>query len=138
MSLALAIEWKLKKLGEWQNQVSIRAHNDQLTHWQVNGFSQPDQATLDLWVSEFNSQGKYEYEFDINQFLIELESALGEDSADDLADQIRRFERYGSRREFGKIKRLGERLVQKNKMTQAQFNGMKSLFLSKGINLDNY
>lgn len=89
-------------------------------------------------LSDNLSQVVLENKFDINEFLIDLENAMGESVVDDLASHVRRFERYGQRKDFGKIKRLGERLVQKGDMTQKQFNGMSALFLSKGIDLGNY
>lgn len=76
--------------------------------------------------------------FNINDFLISLESALGESESDDLADQVRRLERYGERKQFGKIKQLGLRLLNKNKLTQQQYDGMVQLFLANGIDLGDY
>lgn len=76
--------------------------------------------------------------FSIEDFMTDLEDAVGESKIDDLSDQLRRLERFGERRAFGKIKRLGERLVTKNRLTQQEFDGIKALFLSKGIDLGDY
>lgn len=54
MSLALAIEFKLKQLNKFDG-AKIRTEEGIITSWDANGEPQPDQATLDAWVAEYEA-----------------------------------------------------------------------------------
>jgi len=52
--IADVIEWKLKQLNKFDG-VNIRTEEGVITYWDANGEPQPDQATLDAWVAEYQS-----------------------------------------------------------------------------------
>lgn len=54
MSLALAIEFKLKQLGKFDG-AKVYSKEGIITLWDVVGEPQPDQATLDSWVAEYQA-----------------------------------------------------------------------------------
>lgn len=120
-------------LGEGQAVMDVDdSIPENLKHYKVDGgkISKKNKNKIDKINAEDN--------FDISSFLIELEGALTEERIDDLADQVRRFERYVERKQFGKMKRLGNRLVVKGKLAQAEMDGLVALFASKNINLGDY
>lgn len=54
MSAALAIEFKLKQLGKFDG-AKIETKEGVITSWDANGEPQPDQATLDSWIAEYQA-----------------------------------------------------------------------------------
>lgn len=54
MSVALAIEYKLKQLNKFDG-AKVRTEEGVITSWDANGEPQPDQATLDSWVAEYQA-----------------------------------------------------------------------------------
>ena len=103
-----------------------------ILHYTFDGQSlvKKDEAEIEKIESERS--------FSMDVALSHLEDAVGENRVDDLDRHIRRVERYAARKDFGKIRRLGERLVNKGKLDQAELDGLKAIMLAQGINLDNY
>lgn len=125
---------KIKGFSFWYDSKEVVAVVDgNLSENKINELK----ADIALLPDEYSKDYK-EAKFSIDDFMIELEEAVGESKVDDLSDQLRRLERYGERKAFGKIKRLSERLVVKGRLTQQEFDGIQALFLSKGINLGDY
>lgn len=52
MSVALAIEYKLKQLNKFDG-AKVSTLEGAIISWDANGEPQPDQATLDSWVAEY-------------------------------------------------------------------------------------
>lgn len=125
---------KIKGFSFWYDSKEVIAVVDgTLSENKINELKADIASLPDEYSKEYK-----ESKFNIDDFMIELEEAVGESKVDDLSDQLRRLERYGKRKAFGKIKRLGERLVNKGRLTQQEFDGIQALFLSKGIDLGDY
>ena len=69
---------------------------------------------------------------------VEASSVISDDTRDDLRGYQRSIENYVSARDFGSVKRLGERLVARSIISSTDFAAIKFGFARQNINLDNY
>lgn len=138
MSLALAIEWKLKKLGQWENQVSIRTENNILTHWNVTGVNQPDQSTLNFWVNEYQLIGANESSFNIDVMTARMGEEFTGIDAINLSPYLEAFRSFGRARNFSGMKGFRDGLVAASKATADQANIITEIVNEQGIDLNSY
>jgi hypothetical protein len=139
-NLGIAIEWKLKRLNKWQDQVSIRTVDGVLTEWNVTGMEQPDDATLQAWCDEYESVGLPEQNFNVDAMLGAMGLAFTGADAVNLSPYLSAIQNYASSpfRNFKGIKDFIAGLVAMNKATQEQADILTGIFAEQGIDLDNY
>jgi hypothetical protein len=138
--LGQAIEWKLKKLDEWKNQVSIRTLDGVLTEWNVTGMAQPDDATLQSWCDEYETVGLAEQNFNVDNMLGAMGLAFTGIEAVALAPYLSAIQNYASApfRNFKGIKDFIAGLFLMRKATQGQADTLTAIFAQQGIILSNY
>ena len=130
-NLAYAIEWKLKLLGVWENQVSIRTEENVLTEWNVTDMDRPLDSTLQIWCNEYESIGLKEDNFDIkiakHQLFLTFQTNLP--LMKDYSGLVLPLMDF---KNFPALKMVASTLSTENATK------FKQVFLNQGINLDSY
>ena len=139
--LGLSIEWKLKQLGSWSDQVSILTVDEVLTHWSVPGMNQPSNETLEAWCLEFEAVGLPETNFNPSLFAGTLSVMFSIDEVVELRSSfgiLQGYAEFHTHDAFVKMKQYLDKLELAGDLTANQKARIYTACQNQGINLNNY